>query len=106
MNAHGFRRLRISRRSLLRQSALAAGALALPLAPCRIAHAAGQLRPVSMILDWVYEGPNLGFLVAHDQGFYRDAGLDVTIAAGKGSGKGSDWTRPELAWRVKDAASH
>ena len=31
-----------------------------------------------MTLDWIYEGPNLGFLVAHDQ-LYRDAGLDVTV---------------------------
>jgi ABC-type nitrate/sulfonate/bicarbonate transport system substrate-binding protein len=50
------------------------------------ARAAGSPKPVNMTLDWIYEGPNLGFLVAHDQGFYRDAGLDVTITAGKGSG--------------------
>jgi NitT/TauT family transport system substrate-binding protein len=60
------------------------GALAAPLAP-RVVRAAGPLKPVSMTLDWIYEGPNLGFLVAHDQGFYRDAGLDLTITAGKGS---------------------
>ena len=69
----------------LKKSALAAGALALPLAPFR-ARAAGPLKPVNFTLDWIYEGPNLGFLVAHDQGFYRDAGLDVSITAGKGSG--------------------
>jgi NitT/TauT family transport system substrate-binding protein len=59
--------------------------LALPLAPRR-ARAAAPLKPVSMTLDWIYEGPNVGFLIAHDQGFYRDAGLDVAITAGKGSG--------------------
>ena len=75
---------RLSRRRLLKASALAAGTLALPFAPFR-ARAAGALKPVSMTLDWIYEGPNLGFLVAHDQGYYRDAGLDVTITAGKGS---------------------
>jgi NitT/TauT family transport system substrate-binding protein len=72
----------LSRRRLLRTSA--AGALALPFV-ARRSLAAGALKPVSMTLDWIYEGPNLGFLVAHDQGYYRDAGLDVTIVAGKGS---------------------
>lgn len=39
-----------------------------------------------MTLDWVYEGSNVGFPIAHDRGFYRDAGLDVSITHGKGSG--------------------
>jgi NitT/TauT family transport system substrate-binding protein len=39
-----------------------------------------------MTLDWVYQGPNVGFMVAQDQGFYREAGLDVAITSGKGSG--------------------
>jgi NitT/TauT family transport system substrate-binding protein len=86
MSAHDFRREPVSRRRLLKQSALAAGVFTLPLAPFHVARAAGPLKPVSMTLDWIYEGPNLGFLVAHDQGYYRDAGLDVAIAAGKGSG--------------------
>jgi NitT/TauT family transport system substrate-binding protein len=86
MSAHDVRRKPLSRRHLLKQSMLAAGAVALPLTLSRMARAAGPLKPVSMTLDWIYEGPNLGFLVAHDQGYYRDAGLDVTIAAGKGSG--------------------
>ncbi len=76
---------RLTRRHFLKNSALAASALTLPLAPFR-ARAAAPLKPVNMTLDWIYEGPNLGFLVAHDQGFYRDAGLDVAITAGKGSG--------------------
>jgi NitT/TauT family transport system substrate-binding protein len=72
----------ISRRRLLKASA--AGALASPFI-ARRSRAASALKPVSMTLDWIYEGPNLGFLVAHDQGYYRDAGLDVTVIAGKGS---------------------
>jgi NitT/TauT family transport system substrate-binding protein len=74
----------LSRRRFLEKSALAAGALALPLRPLR-GRAAGSLKPVSMTLDWVYEGANSGYVVAHEQGFYRDAGLDVSITAGKGS---------------------
>jgi NitT/TauT family transport system substrate-binding protein len=86
MRSHAFRSIPISRRGLLKKAALTAGTAALPLAPYRTARAAGPLKPVAMTLDWIYEGPNLGFLVAHDQGYYRDAGLDVTITAGKGSG--------------------
>lgn len=73
----------LSRRRLLKTAAL--GALALPLSPVRL-RAATPLKPVNFTLDWIYEGPNLGFLVAHDQGYYREAGLDVSITAGKGSG--------------------
>jgi NitT/TauT family transport system substrate-binding protein len=85
MNFHEFPHTRMSRRQLLKTSTLAAATLALPLAPLR-SRAAAALKPVNFTLDWIYEGPNLGFLVAHDQGFYREAGLDVTITAGKGSG--------------------
>lgn len=76
----------MSRRDFLKKSTLGAGTLALPFAVFRGARAAGLLKPVSMTLDWIYEGPNLGFLIAQDQGYYRDAGLDVEITAGKGSG--------------------
>ena len=85
MSSRAFRRAPISRRSFLKTSALTAGTLALPLAPFR-AHAAGPLKPVTMTLDWLYEGTNVGFLVAHEQGFFREAGLDVAVSSGKGSG--------------------
>ena len=82
MSPSAFHRSSVSRRRLLKASA--AAALALPFI-ARRSRAAAALKPVSMTLDWIYEGPNLGFLVAHDQGYYRDAGLDVSIVAGKGS---------------------
>jgi NitT/TauT family transport system substrate-binding protein len=50
----------------------------------RPARAAGK--PVALVLDWLYQGPNAGFCVARELGFYRDAGLDVQMQAGKGSG--------------------
>jgi NitT/TauT family transport system substrate-binding protein len=75
----------ISRRRLIKKTALAAGALAMPLARYR-AFAAGPLKPVTVTLDWVYQGPNAGFILAVEKGFYRDAGLDVAVTAGKGSG--------------------
>jgi NitT/TauT family transport system substrate-binding protein len=78
------RRFQTSRRGFLQQSAVAVSALAVPFAPSRAR--AAVLKPVSMTLDWIYEGPNVGFLIAREKGFYRDAGLDVSITAGKGSG--------------------
>jgi NitT/TauT family transport system substrate-binding protein len=79
MSTRGFQR--VSRRRFLQKSALAAGTLALPLAPFR-ARAAKQ---VTLTLDWLYQGPNAGFLVAHEKGYYADAGFDIDISAGKGS---------------------
>src|SRR5580658_9852614 len=78
-------RAALSRRRFLKNSALAAGALAVPAAPMR-ARAAGPLKQVTMTLDWIYQGPNVGFMIAREKGFYRDAGLDVAITSGKGSG--------------------
>lgn len=45
----------------------------------------GRLTKVEMRLDWVYQGPNSGFMAAQRQGFYRDVGLDVDIRPGEGS---------------------
>jgi NitT/TauT family transport system substrate-binding protein len=74
----------ISRREFLERTALAAGALSLPLGAAST-RAQGQVKQVTMTLDWVFQGPNAGFVVAREKGFYRDAGLDVSISAGKGS---------------------
>lgn len=71
----------LSRRRFLRNSTLAAGVLAAPA----IARAA-PLKPVKMTLDWIFQGPNAGFMIAQEKGFYRDAGLDVSLTPGKGSG--------------------
>lgn len=37
-------------------------------------------------LNWVAGGPNAGFAAAVGQGFYKQAGLDVTVVQGNGSG--------------------
>jgi len=84
MSFSASRQTPISRRRFLKSSTLTAGILASPLAPWR-ARAAGPLKQVTLTLDWLYQGPNAGFLLAHEKGFYQDAGLDVAITAGKGS---------------------
>src|SRR5216684_4508 len=73
---------RSSRRQFLRHAG--AGLLAVPLA--RPALAQAKLRDVTLRLDWVYQGPNAGFMVAQDKGFYERAGLNVEVGPGKGSG--------------------
>jgi NitT/TauT family transport system substrate-binding protein len=84
MSSHAVRRTRMSRRRLLQSSVLAAAALAAPAVLLR-ARAAASLKQVAMTLDWLYQGANVGFLLAQEKGFYRDAGLDVAINSGKGS---------------------
>lgn len=41
--------------------------------------------PVRFSLDWRFEAPNSGFMVAIDKGFYKAEGLDVTLDPGNGS---------------------
>ena len=46
-----------------------------------------QKRDVSFRLDWIYQGPNAGFMVAKDKGFYDEAGLNVDIGPGQRLGQ-------------------
>jgi NitT/TauT family transport system substrate-binding protein len=48
------------------------------------AHA--QNKPIKFQLDWRFEGPSALFLQPAAKGYFKDAGLDVTIDAGNGSG--------------------
>jgi NitT/TauT family transport system substrate-binding protein len=73
----------ITRRNVLGAGAVSLAALSLP-AIVR-AQSLKSLKPVSLQADWVY-GPNAGLVVAKEKGFFADAGLDVTINQGKGSG--------------------
>lgn len=41
---------------------------------------------VTFQLNWVAGGPNAGFAAALAEGYYKDAGLDVTLVQGNGSG--------------------
>jgi NitT/TauT family transport system substrate-binding protein len=73
----------ISRRRILTTSLSATGALLLQ--SVRHSVRAAALKQVTLNLDWVFQGPNVGFMLAQDKGFYRDTGLDVSITPGKGS---------------------
>ena len=74
----------ITRRNVLGAGAVSLAALSFP-AIVR-AQSLKSLKPVTLLADWVYGGPNAGLVVAKEKGFFADAGLDVTINQGKGSG--------------------
>jgi NitT/TauT family transport system substrate-binding protein len=79
----------VRRRSLI---ALTAGLAALGLAACSTTSDAegttpasaspGALTPVKLQLQWFTQAQFAGYFAAVDQGFYKDAGLDVSIIEG------------------------
>lgn len=70
----------MQRRSLLRAAAGAAALTALPHV-----RAQAPLQKFKFNLGWKIEASGAGFLLAHQRGYYKDAGLDVTIDTGNGS---------------------
>ena len=71
-----------------RRAALAmAAAMAAPLAAPRPARAQAAAPRVRLQLDWAFQAPNAFALVARDRGFFREAGVDVAIERGAGSGR-------------------
>ncbi|MGH8800236.1 MAG: ABC transporter substrate-binding protein, partial [Casimicrobiaceae bacterium] len=52
--------------------------VALPLA-------AQPLKPMKLTLNFLAGGPQAGFMLAKKLGYYKDAGIDLTIEEGKGS---------------------
>jgi NitT/TauT family transport system substrate-binding protein len=47
---------------------------------------AQQLLDIRFTLDWAFQGPQAAFLLALDRGYFREAGLNVTMDRGFGSG--------------------
>lgn len=65
----------------------AAGASAgVPSTNVQTSNEGPELIDVEMRLDWLFHGPNIGFIVAEAKGFYQDQGLRVNVESGQGSG--------------------
>ena len=82
---------KISRRTMLGRSSLAAAAVGLTLAGCGSSstpetHSSAvspeSLTPVKLQLQWVAQAQFAGYYAALDQGFYKAEGLDVEIVEG------------------------
>ena len=69
-----------------RAAALALTAAAALAAP-RSARAQAAAPRVRLQLDWAFQSPNAFALVARERGFFREAGVDVAIERGTGSGR-------------------
>jgi NitT/TauT family transport system substrate-binding protein len=74
--------MKSTRRALL-STALSAAALTLGTLSPTMVHAD---TPIKFQLDWRFEGPSALFLQPAAKGYFKQAGLDVTIDAGNGSG--------------------
>jgi len=48
--------------------------------------ARAQTTRLKMVLNWRYQGPQSFFFIAQDKGYFKEAGIDLTIDQGDGSG--------------------
>ncbi|WP_431283033.1 ABC transporter substrate-binding protein [Humitalea sp. 24SJ18S-53] len=71
--------LHLPRRALLAGTAL--------LATPSILRAQTALPKVKFQVDWAFQGPNAYMLMGRDRGIFRDAGVDITVDRGFGSGR-------------------
>lgn len=70
---------KLNRRTFIGSTAAAAASLAAP----SFVHAK---TPIKMILNWRYQGPQSWFFLAQDKGYFDEAGIEVVMDQGNGSG--------------------
>ena len=68
-------------------SGLAAGCLLVIMAfVTAVPSAHAQMKDITLALDWMINGTHSPYYVAADKGYYKDAGFNVEIVRGYGSG--------------------
>ena len=73
--------------TLIIRRSLAALAVMLGLIlPLAATAPAAELTRLKMVLNWKYQGPQGWFFLADERGYFKAAGLDVTMDQGNGSG--------------------
>lgn len=77
---------KLTRRDFGRLAAGAALGAALPLSAFPKPAIASTPTRLKMILNWRYQGPQSWFFLAQDNGYFAEAGLEVEIDQGSGSG--------------------
>src|SRR5262245_56652713 len=70
--------------ALLAYAIIAAACFAFTALP-RSALAQATLQPATLRLDWLASGYHVPFFLALERGYYREHGIDLQIADGKGS---------------------
>jgi NitT/TauT family transport system substrate-binding protein len=71
---------------ILNRRGLMLGTAGTLLAAPQLARGQAALTPVKFCLDWAFQGPQAPYLLAADNGYFRDEGLSVTVDRGFGSG--------------------
>jgi NitT/TauT family transport system substrate-binding protein len=75
--------MKTSLHALLTRALAATAALAVPLV---LQAADAQAQKIKLLLDWAWIPYHSAFIYAREKGYYTDAGLDVEIEQGRGSG--------------------
>lgn len=73
-------------RSNVRTLAIALTAAIGISAPLAAATPAAAETHIKMVLNWKYQGPQGWFFLAQDRGYFKKAGIDITMDQGNGSG--------------------
>jgi NitT/TauT family transport system substrate-binding protein len=71
--------------SHLRRAVALTAVLFLGLSASQVSAQAPEKKDIKVMMDWIIQGTHAPFFVAQQKGYYKEAGLNVQIDAGKGA---------------------